>query len=693
MTDPSPTNMLVARVRQAGPERLKFQRCPPITVPNAQAFMTSVPTQFFKRAMLVLQAAVLTAVTWPVWGQEETGARLEAAGGWMDLDELLATKVISVSRTEQTSFTTPAAVHVITRADLERSGALNLPDALRLAPGVESAFVNSRLWAVTIRGFNGAAATKLLPMIDGRSIYNMRFSGTIWDTRDVMLEDVERIEVIRGPGGTAWGANAVNGVINVITRSARDTQGTLVSGGGGTFERAFVAARHGFAVGEQTWMRVYADAFQRADSEPVVPADANDAWWQSNFGFRLDSEVDLQRRLMVAGKYFFGEGDQFVGGAPDTARSQGGFAQARYEIDLDAVSRFSAQVYYDGLRRDSGGAYTESDLMDGELQYDRTLAETHTISLGANYRVNRLFDEAQPIGQIPTYDPPERWLNQFGAFLQDEWRVVPERVAITGGIKAEYNDFTGWEPLPSLRGAWTPTERQTVWAAVSRAVRIPSRSDNDLTVVIPVPGLEVRSEPSPDLMPEVLWAYEAGYRIRPAESLSFDLALFYQDYDDLFTSSTTVIPSPPTLLSVRVNDGSAESYGGELAVRWEPYDWWHLQLGYSHLELQAHAPDDPGAETVEDRSPANQASLLSSWELGPALEVDAWLRFVDEIPAYDVDAHLNLDVRLAWRPAPAWEVSVVGQNLLHESRFEFQFLVNQQWARPRGVYGRLKWEF
>jgi iron complex outermembrane receptor protein len=350
----------------------------------------------------------------------------------MELDELLSTKVVSVSRTEQRAFTTPAAVHVITSEDIRHSGALNLPDALRLAPGVESFFINSRSWAVTIRGFNGSAANKLLPMIDGRSIYSMRFSGTIWDTQDVMLEDVERIEVIRGPGGTAWGANAVNGVINVITKSAKDTQGTLVSGGGGTFEEAFVEARHGFALGERTWMRVYADAFKRGDSEPIVPADANDAWWQSSAGLRLDSEPDDQRRWLVAGKFFYSEGDQFVGGVPDKARSLGGFIQARYQVEIDEVSRFSTQVYYDGLDRDSGGSLTEADVADAEAQYERTLGSSHHLTFGANYRMNRLFDERPPDGsgiQV-IYDPPERWLNQFGAFLQDEWTVLPDRSGV-----------------------------------------------------------------------------------------------------------------------------------------------------------------------------------------------------------------------------------------------------------------------
>lgn len=614
-------------------------------------------------------------------------------GSWVELDELLNTPIISVSRTEQKAFRTAAAVYVITNEDIRRSGAMNLPDALRLAPGVESAFINSRSWAVTIRGFNGTSANKLLPMVDGRSIYNMRFSGTIWDTREVMLEDVERIEVIRGPGGTAWGANAVNGVINVITKNAKDTQGTLVSAGGGTFEQAFVAAREGFKVGASTWMRIYVDSFQRGDSEPITPADANDAWWQSNVGLRLDSEMDDQRRLTVASKFFYSEGDQYVSGLPDRARSIGGFLQARYDVELDEASKFSTQIYYDGLQRDSGGSYNESDVLDWEAQYDRGLGVSHLFTIGANYRLNRLFDESMPSTIVSTYDPPERWLNQFGAFLQDEWAAVPDRLTVTGGIKAEYNDFTGWEPLPSLRAAWTPTERQTVWAAASRAVRIPSRADNDLTTTIPTPGLTIRSEPSDELSPEILWAYELGYRIHPIESLSFDATVFYNDYDQLFTSSSSFIPAPPTLLSVRVNEGTAESFGAELAARWRPFAWWQLQLAYSYLDLQVHAPNDRPAEAVEGQSPAHQASLLSSWNLGNQVQFDGWLRFVDELPAPGIAEHLNLDLRVAWRPRPHWELSVVGQNLLDDSDYEFRFLASQRWARPRGVYGKVSWNF
>jgi iron complex outermembrane receptor protein len=224
-------------------------------------------------------------------------------------------------------------------------------------------------------------------------------------------------------------------------------------------------------------------------------------------------------------------------------------------------------------------------------------------------------------------------------------------------------------------------------------VRIPSRSDNDLTTVIPTPGLIIRSDPSPDLGAELLWAYEAGYRIRPVDALSLDVSVYYHDYEDLFTSSTTFVTAPPTLSSLRINEGEAESYGVELAARWQPYGWWALQLSYNYLHLAANSEVDPAWEGFVNQSPANQASLLSSWELGRDIDLDAWLRFVDEIPAYDIAAHVNLDVRFAWRPAAGWELSVVGQNLLHESQFEFRFLTNQQWARPRGVYGKLRWEF
>lgn len=623
------------------------------------------------------------------------GTGLRAADGWLDIDELSEVRVVSATRTEELAFTTPAAVHVITQDDIRRSGALHLADALRLAPGVEVGGVNSRTWAVTVRGFNGASATKVLPLIDGRSLYSMRFSGTIWDIRELMLEDIERIEVIGGPGGTMWGANAVNGVINVITKDARDTVGTLVTAGGGTFERAFGSVRYGAQVGEHTWLRIFGSASQRGDSEPVNLPNPNDAWYQTRTGFRLDSEGEAGRHLKLTGDFFFSEADQFVVG-PDRARSLGGHFLARQEIPLGDESSLAAQFFYDGIRRDSGGALTDADVFDGEVQHHFHMGERNQFTLGANYRLSRLVDEAFQPGVTVAYAPGERALSQAGLFVQNQFAVVPERLASTVGIKGEYNDFTGWEPLPSFRLAWTPTERQTVWAATSRAIRIPSRSDYDSTQTASIPGAVLRSLPNRSLEPESVVAAELGYRFKPHVALSFDVTGFVHWYDDLHTTQT-LTATPAATTSQRQEDGFGEAYGVELATVWQPAEWWHLQLAYTALDLQLHrrvGSNDAGFESAEGSSPQHQVSLRSSWNLGQRWELDAWFRHVAALKASAraVDAYESLDLRLAWRPDEHWELALVGQNLLEEAHEEFVFL-RSRWAMPRGGYARITVRF
>ncbi|MDX2110409.1 MAG: TonB-dependent receptor [Verrucomicrobiota bacterium] len=623
-----------------------------------------------------------------------SGAEIGDESGWLDIEALSNVRIVSFSRTEQSAFTTPAAVYVITDQDIHNSGAQTLPDVLRLAPGIESAYVNNRLVAVTLRGFTGLASNKFLPLIDGRSIYSLRYSGTIWDTRDLMLEDVERIEVIRGPGGTAWGSNAVNGIINVITRHARDTQGTYLSAGGGTHHEAFVTAREGFKLGEKSWMRVYTKAYSLGDSEPIDQPDANDALWQTRTGFRYDAELRKTHQLMLSGDVYFTEGDQFLSGLNDKARSNGGYLQGRYTVELDDASKLQAQLYYDRFQRDSSGAFTKADVIDGELQYEVELEQSHHVVLGTSYRASRLFDESSTFS-IPqnNYAEAERLFNQVGVFAQDEWGVVPDRLTFTGGLKAEYNDFTGVEYMPNIRACWTPTNHQSLWVAASRAVRIPSRGEYDSTQITVTPGMTFKIIPNPDIAAEVLWAYEAGYRIRTSADLSFDFAVYYNKYDQLVALSQPTVVDGRTQLTTRLNEGTGESYGGELAIQWQALDWWRLQAALSHLNLEITTPLDPAAESIQGQSPENQVSVLSSWELGRMFQVDAWLRYVDELPATGIDAQFNLDVRLGVRLGEHLELSVTGQNLLSESSQEFRFPRVQQLARPRGVYVKVTAEF
>jgi iron complex outermembrane receptor protein len=297
---------------------------------------------------------------------------------------------------------------------------------------------------------------------------------------------------------------------------------------------------------------------------------------------------------------------------------------------------------------------------------------------------------------VVAYVPEQRDFSQAGIFVQDQWTVLPDHLTASAGFKAEYNDFTGWESLPSVRLAWTPTERQTVWTAVSRAIRIPSRGDFDLMQTSVSPAGTSLTAPNTALDPESLVASELGYRVKPHPKVSFDVTGFMHWYDALYTTQTTFTP-PSTSTSTRQNDGFGEAYGVELAAVWQPLEWWRLQLSYTHLELQLHreaGSNDGGFEAAEGSSPQHQVSLRSSWNLGQRWEFDAWLRHVDGLKAQarTVDSYATLDLRLAWRPDEHWEISAVGQNLLEESHEEFVFL-RSRWALPRGFYGRITVRF
>ena len=637
------------------------------------------------------------------------------------IEDLLQVKVVSAAKVEQALEDTAAAVFVITADDIRRSGVTNVMEALRLAPGVEVARIDSSRWAITIRGFNGRFANKLLVLIDGRTIYNAQFSGVYWEIQDLFLPDIERIEVIRGPGGSLWGANAVNGVINIITKTAKDTQGGLVTLTVGDEERAIAGVRYGGKLGDNAQYRVFGQ-FSDRDGQ-VLPdgRDAGDDWRIGRGGFRVDWTPSADDSVAVQGGVYDGNFDQnflvsslfppYAERRLSPVDASGGSLQARWERRYTATSRMSLQAYYQYEDRDDPLYVVEAESFDLDFQHNFALTDRQEMVWGLGYRRNRDRFTDTEVSQVR---PNEDTTQLFSAFVQDQVDLIPDRLRLTAGLKVEHNDFTGWEWQPSVRMLWTPHRDHRLWAAVSRAVQTPARGfvDSRANVTVIPPSLFTGNLPiqvsvfgGGDLQSEELIAYEIGYRAQLAERFSLDTAIFYNDYDQVVgTVQGTPFPEvrrlPPRLvLPLELqNTGSGYNTGFELAADWRPTRDWRLRLAYSHLYSDI---EDRQGEALYNRGNQNRISLFSSWKLRDDLELDAWWRYVDNDSTrtlfagrLELDSYSTVDLRLGWRPRKDLELSLVGANLFGGNRLEF---VQEAFSVPVEVepslYGRLQWSF
>ncbi len=626
----------------------------------------------------------------------------------LSVEELLDIDVTSVSKYPEKLSAAAAAVAVLTQDDIHSSGFTSIPEALRLVPGLDVARVDSHTWAISSRGFNDVFANKLLVMIDGRTVYTPLFSGVFWEVQDTLLEDIDRIEVVRGPGATLWGANAVNGVINIITKSARDTQGLLVSGGGGTEDRGFADIRYGVKIDEDTFLRVYAKYFNRDSS--LLPDDttAHDAWDMFRGGFRLDWEPTKENSFTFQGDIYTGNQDEnylvptttfpFAGKIQATDTVSGGNLLGRWSHSFSADSQLTVQAYYDRTERQSPIFAEDRDTGDIDLQHRFALGERQEVIWGLGFRSTH--DDVTNSLNVSLL-PNHRTLNLYSAFLQDEVSIVPERLRLTVGSKFEHNDFTGFEIQPSARALWTPGYSQTFWASVSRAVRTPSRAESDIRLnpapPVPLPPGSITILGNPDMESEVLLAYELGYRIQPIDQLKVDLTAFYNDYDDLRTLEPTM-PGPISPSKV-ANNLFGESYGTEISATAQVTNRWRLQGSYSYLEVQLHrkagSHDNSTEKATEGSSPRNQFFIRSLFDLGWNIQFDSTLRYVDTLPGPKIPSYLTLDLRLAWSPRKDLEFAIVGQNLLDDRHLEFAptFVGTQQTEVERSVYGTVVWRF
>jgi len=601
----------------------------------------------------------------------------------LSLDELMDLEVTSVSRRPEKLSETASAIQVVTGDDIRRSGATSIPEALRLASNLSVAQIDSRQWAISARGFNNTTSNKLLVMIDGRTVYTPLFAGVFWDVQDTLIEDIDRIEVISGPGATLWGANAVNGVINITTKEAKDTQGLLLLGGGGTELRGLAGMRYGGALSPTLHYRIYTKYFDRDSTLRTSGGDGDDSWDMGQTGFRLDWNPSTENLITLQGDLYDGRIDQ---AGPDDIEVSGGNLLGRWTHRFTPDSDLQLQWYYDRTHRDIPGTFSENVAThDLDLQHHFAIGERHDLIWGLGYR---LVDDH--VGNTPAlaFLPADVTREWFSGFLQDEIALVPDRLVLTLGTKVEHNDYTGWEVQPSTRLAWKLTSKQTVWTAVSRAVRTPSRIDREFFAPGNPPFSFLQGGPGFDS--EKLFAYELGYRVQATPRLSLSAAAFYHDYDDLRSVEQV---NPPAALPVFIGNGlEGESYGVELTADYHVTDSWRLQAGYTRLliDLRPQPGSTATGGSAESHDAGHQFLLRSSLDLPWDLEFDVTLRHVGQISNQNVPSYRELDVRVAWHPTPQLEFSIVGQNLLHDHHAEFGTAASRHEIQ-RGVYAKVTW--
>jgi iron complex outermembrane receptor protein len=623
----------------------------------------------------------------------------------LSLEELVNLQVVSVSRHPEPLAHAASAIQVITAEQIRRSGATTLPEALRLADNLDVARKNAHDWAITARGFNTALANKLLVLIDGRTVYTPLFSGVFWDVQNYLLADIERIEVISGPGGTQWGANAVNGVINIITRSAKDTLGGYAEADAGSRLGALSAASYGARLSPDAFVRVYAEHIDHRD-ERLSSGPADDGWNLSQGGFRADMDVSKHDTLSVHGDAYSGN-EGTVGGP--SADVDGWNLVGRWSRHNDDGSGTGLQVYYDhtALRNPApafviqgltlapaGFLRDELGTLDIDFQYRCAPGERNRLDWGMGFR--RTHDVVENAPSL-AFLPAKLDQSLYSAFVQDEI-AIGQNAALTLGSKVEHNDYTGLEIEPSVRARWSVTEDTTLWAAISRAVRTPSRIDRDLSEPAPGAALIVLTG-SDKFVAESVVADELGLRTRLSSRLSGSIAAFYNEYHDVRSTSAT----PATLVPLFfANNLRGRTYGIELSADYQATDTWRLHAGLDPLREHLHVRPgqfDLNAAHNETADPRQRAVLRSSLDLPHGIELDASLRWTtarvlnNGTALGSVPAYRDLDLRLGWHVRPNVEIALIGQNLLHDGHAEYGFPGPDRVLIQRSIYGKLVWRF
>jgi len=570
----------------------------------------------------------------------------------LSIEELAQLPVRSASKAEEPLSAAPTALYVITEADIARANGTSLPEVLRLAPNLNVERINATQHTVSARGFSGyESSNKLLVLIDGRSIYSTLHSGVNWDLHAPLLDDLQQIEVISGPGGTLYGPNAVNGVINIVSKDAADTLGLLARGTAGARERT-AGARYGVKLGDSASLRIYGNYVDRDDMPPGIGPDVDDAirGWQA--GFRADMAGDASH-LTVQGDVF--DAKAFI--APGDGNT-GYNLLGRWSRDLSEASALQFQAYYDYSERRSTSTADRLEVIDFEGQYNLR-SGSHALVGGFGIRTTR--DEFVNNINVFQLDPPRRRLWIGNGFFQDRFALSPQ-LSVIAGIKLETSSFSGLQVLPNLRLAWTPSDKALLWAAVSRAVRTPSRIDRDLTAA----GFLAAA---PDFDSEKLVAFEAGFRGQPMRSTSLSVTAYYNHYYDL--RSARFIGSPwPVQLG---NDLEGNEYGVEAWIGQQVTPWWRLRGGatWLHRDFRVRpGGSDVGGAASLGHDPSYTLSLRSEVTLPGGFTFDAGLRAVDALENPHIPAYVEADARLGVTVAEGVDLYVTGDNLLHARHFE-----------------------
>jgi iron complex outermembrane receptor protein len=635
----------------------------------------------------------------------------------LSLEELSQIEVTTPSKEPESAFRSPVAISVITEEDLRRSGATSIPEALRLAPGVEVERLDSNRWSIGIRGFGTRLTRSVLVLIDGRTVYTTLFAGTYWEAQDTDMLDIDRIEVIRGPGTVIWGPNAVDGVINVITKKSKDTQGLLVNAAGGNLDLGAITTRYGASHGDDFSYRVYAKTFADAH-ESHSDGHNYDAWRSAQSGFRAEWSEGERGDFTVQGDGYVekaGEGAQAVSYTPPYSENLYGYEYlsganilGRWQKTFSSRNDVQVQAFIDHTN------HRELNIADYRTTFDLDYLQRvspekwQQLSFGTGARVIPIYDPIVVSGL--TFTPIHRTDQLYTAFFQDEIALVPERLTLTIGTKLLHSNFNAIEAEPNARLAWTPTRTQTVWAAFTHAVRTPSDAEENFTlsgyIGQTASGVQAFAAflPNTKFAPEQLNGYELGYRRLFAKNILVDFAGFLNHYHDLFDeeiisgafSESDTPPPLHLLLPAQFRNGLlGHSTGFELAPEWQPLKYWRLRGCYSYLDLvlrKSPASGDLGTiPGIERGSPKHEVMAQSVLDLGKKLQFDLSYRYISALQGLGIPAYSTADVRLAWRLRPDLEVSLVGQNLLQGRHLEYAADLGPNVAIERSGYLQFTW--
>ncbi len=674
-----------------------------------------LPLSFLARTLFIVVLLLLPAEgQFPARASELEGLLA------MGLEDLMDVEVTTAFKKPQSVKNIPAAVYVITSEDIRRSGADSIPEILRMVPGVNVAKLDNGNWAVSIRGFNGLFSDKLLVLMDGRVLYDPLFSGVFWDAQDTVLEDIERIEVIRGPGASSWGTNAVNGVINIITKNSRETMGGMVSGSGGTLNRGTLSARYGFRIGDLGAARFYAKTYKRHQQLQRDGATAWDDWFMDRAGFRSDLQLGSRDKASLKGEIYTGRGtNKMLGFNKDFTKRivikndvpiSGGFIVGDMKHEFKRGLELSLKFYYDHTERKYSNLTSETrDTLDFEFQNRFYKGSYLDFVWGGIYRHTRDHIPISHGAVFGAFFPKKRKDDLFSLFFQNEAKFFSERVRFLTGVRLDHYNYSGLEVQPTFRILYSMEDNQDLWVAVSKAVRSPSRYNRDAIWVLGIPPRPFSNLPmimayvgDEDFESEKLWAYELGYRWRIDRKLTIDVTGFANFYRNLFSGTLgepfshhgfMIMPIKPG------NYGRGESFGLEFTGNVKPFEWWRMELSYSYLDTHfwidsAHRQGTEMSARYMD-APHHQVSVRSNMDITPKLELDVQLRYVANLSRLDVPSYTGLDVRLGYKPMRNLELSIDAKNLLdpYHPEFKDEFLKVINTEVPRSINGKVTWHF